>query len=159
MLRFYVLGVLVFLGAVATLAATIGGPGWFLLLAVAVVLLVVGVHDLVQKQHAVLRNYPVIGHIRFLMEGIRPELQQYFIERNFDGRPYDRNTRSSIYQRSKGTEEEQPFGTERDLYAVGYEYLVHSTAPSTRCRSRRGCGSAAPTAPSPTTWPCSTSAR
>ena len=129
MLRFYVLGVLVFLGAVATLAATIGGPGWFLLVAVAVVLIVVGVHDLTQKQHAILRNYPVIGHMRFLMEGIRPELQQYFIERNFDGRPYDRNTRSSIYQRAKGAQEEQPFGTERDLYAVGYEYLVHSSRP------------------------------
>ncbi|WP_209020577.1 FMN-binding glutamate synthase family protein [Nocardioides sp. 1609] len=129
MLRFYVLGFLLFLGAMATLAATIGGPGWFLLLAVVLGLLVVGVHDLVQKQHAILRNYPVIGHMRFLMEGIRPELQQYFIERNFDGRPYDRNTRSSIYQRSKGQQEEQPFGTERDLYAVGYEYLVHSTRP------------------------------
>ncbi|MEO9323591.1 FMN-binding glutamate synthase family protein [Nocardioides sp. C4-1] len=129
MLRFYVLGSLVFVGAVATLAATIGGPGWILLAAVAVVLLVVGVHDLVQKQHAILRNYPVIGHMRFLMEEIRPELQQYFIERNFDGRPYDRNTRSSIYQRAKGAQEEQPFGTERDLYAVGYEYLVHSSRP------------------------------
>lgn len=129
MLRFYVLGVLVFLGAVATLAATIGGPGWLLLVVVALGLLAVGVHDLVQTQHAILRNYPVIGHMRFLMEGIRPELQQYFIERNFDGRPYDRNTRSSIYQRSKGEQEEQPFGTERDLYAVGYEYLVHSSRP------------------------------
>ncbi|MFB9311824.1 FMN-binding glutamate synthase family protein [Nocardioides plantarum] len=129
MLRFYVLGVLVFLGAIATLAATLGGPGWFLVLAVAVALLLVGVHDLVQRQHAILRNYPVIGHMRFLMEGIRPELQQYFIERNFDGRPYDRNTRSSIYQRAKGEQEAQPFGTERDLYAVGYEYLVHSSRP------------------------------
>ncbi len=129
MLRFYVLGVLVLVGAVATLAATIGGPGWFLLVALAVVLTVVCVHDLVQKKHAILRNYPVIGHMRFLMEEIRPELQQYFIERNFDGRPYDRNTRSSIYQRAKGIKEEQPFGTERDLYAVGYEYLVHSARP------------------------------
>ncbi|WP_340540347.1 FMN-binding glutamate synthase family protein [Nocardioides sp. GXZ039] len=129
MLRFYVLGTLLFVGAMATLAATLGGPGWFLLLAVAVLLLAVGVYDLVQRKHSILRNYPVIGHIRFLMEEIRPELQQYFIERNFDGRPYDRNTRSSIYQRSKGHQDEQPFGTERDLYAVGYEYLVHSTRP------------------------------
>lgn len=129
MLRFYVLGLLILLGAVATLAAMIGGLGWILLLVVALALLALGVHDLVQKQHAILRNYPVIGHIRFLMEGIRPELQQYFVERNFDGRPYDRNTRTSIYQRAKGEKEEHPFGTERDLYEVGYEYLVHSTAP------------------------------
>ncbi|RLV50097.1 FMN-binding glutamate synthase family protein [Nocardioides mangrovicus] len=67
--------------------------------------------------------------MRFLLEGIRPELQQYFIERNYDGRPFDRDTRSAIYQRAKSTKEEAPFGTERDVYEVGYEYLVHSTAP------------------------------
>ena len=63
------------------------------------------------------------------MEDIRPELQQYFIERNWDGRPYDRDTRSSIYQRAKNIKEEQPFGTERDVDQPGYEYLVHSTKP------------------------------
>ncbi|NYD41349.1 glutamate synthase-related protein [Nocardioides panaciterrulae] len=129
MLRFFIIGVLVVLGALATLAAAVGGPGWWALLAVLVLLLLVGVYDLLQKKHAILRNYPVLGHMRYLLEGIRPELQQYFIERNFDGRPYDRDTRSSIYQRAKGIKEEQPFGTERDLYALGYEYLVHSTAP------------------------------
>ena len=102
MLRFYVLGSLVFLGAVAVLAAAIGGPGWWLFLAVVVALLAVGVHDVVQTKHSILRNFPVIGHVRYLMEGIRPELQQYFIERNDDGRPYDRITRTSIYQRAKG---------------------------------------------------------
>ena len=129
MLRFYVLGSVLFLGLIATLAATMGGTGLYVLLVVAVGLMLLGAYDLVQKQHSILRNYPIIGHIRFLMEGIRPELQQYFIERNFDGRPFDRNTRSSIYQRAKGINEEHPFGTERDLYATGYEYLVHSIAP------------------------------
>lgn len=130
MLRFYVLGSLIVLGAVAVLAAAIGGPAWWLFLVVIVALLALGVYDVVQTTHAILRNFPVIGHMRYLMEGIRPELQQYFIERNFDGRPYDRNTRTSIYQRAKGEAEEHPFGTERDLYEVGYEYLVHSTAPT-----------------------------
>ncbi|WP_205470909.1 FMN-binding glutamate synthase family protein [Nocardioides sp. SYSU D00038] len=129
MLRFLVLGVLAFLGAVTLLAATIGGWGWWLVVAVLALLLLVAVHDLVQTKHAILRNYPVLGHLRFLLEDIRPELQQYFIERNFDGRPYDRNTRTAIYARAKGEREEHPFGTERDLYAVGYEYLVHSTRP------------------------------
>ena len=129
MLRFFIIGFLLIVGAITTLAAAIGGPGWWVLLALVVVLLCVGIYDLVQKKHSILRNYPVLGHLRFLMEDIRPELQQYFIERNYDGRPYDRNTRTSIYQRAKGEKEEQPFGTERDLYAVGYEYLVHSTAP------------------------------
>ena len=129
MLRFYALGSFLLLGLIATLAATIGGPGLFLLLAVAVLVIAVGTYDLLQTEHAILRNYPVIGHMRFLMEGIRPELQQYFIERNVDGRPFDRNTRSSIYQRAKGVSEAHPFGTEQDLYAVGSEYLVHSVAP------------------------------
>ena len=129
MLRFFILGVLTFLGGVTMLAATIGGPGWWVLVVAIAVLLVVGIHDLVQKKHSILRNYPVLGHLRFLMEDIRPELQQYFIERNFDGRPFDRDTRSAIYQRAKGEKEEQPFGTERDLYAVGYEYVLHSTVP------------------------------
>jgi glutamate synthase domain-containing protein 2 len=128
-LRFYLLGTLVVLGALTSLAAIIGGPGWWVLLGLLVLLLVVGVHDLVQKKHSILRNYPILGHMRFLLESIRPEMQQYFIERNFDGRPYDRDTRTSIYTRAKGTNEEQPFGTERDVNEIGYEYLVHSTVP------------------------------
>ncbi len=114
-----------------------------MLLGVGVVVVLVGIFDVMQTEHSILRNYPVIGHMRFLMEGIRPELQQYFIERNYDGRPFDRNTRSSVYQRAKDVNEEHPFGTERDLYAVGYEYLVHSTAPvktmerATSCADRR----------------------
>jgi glutamate synthase domain-containing protein 2 len=128
-LRFYVLFALVGLGALTVMAAVIGGPGWWVLLALLVLLVGVGIRDLVQKQHSILRNYPVLGHLRFLLEGIRPELQQYFIERNYDGRPYDRDTRTSIYARAKGENEEQPFGTERDVNELGYEYLVHSTRP------------------------------
>ncbi len=90
----------------------------------------VAVHDLVQKKHSILRNYPVLGHARFLMESIRPEIQQYFIERNWDGRPYDRDTRSLIYQRSKGEKAEHAFGTERDVLSPGAEYLAHSTLPA-----------------------------
>ena len=88
-------------------------------------------YDLLQKRHSILRNYPVIGHLRYLLEDLRPELQQYFIERDWDGRPYDRDIRSLIYERAKGTNEEQPFGTELDVNAIGYEYFVHSVAPAT----------------------------
>jgi glutamate synthase domain-containing protein 2 len=129
MLRFFVLAGLVLLGALTLLAAVIGGPGWWALLMVVLALFALGVHDLVQTRHSILRNYPVLGHLRYLLESIRPELQQYFIERNFDGRPYDRDTRSTIYARAKGQNEESPFGTERDVNAIGYEYLVHSTRP------------------------------
>ncbi|MCW2856532.1 MAG: gltA [Marmoricola sp.] len=128
-MRFFVLGALAALGALTTLAAVIGGPGWWALLVVLALLAVVGVYDLVQKRHSVLRNYPVLGHIRFLLEDIRPEIQQYFIERNYDGRPFDRDTRAAIYQRAKNLMEEQPFGTELDVDAPGYEFLVHSTRP------------------------------
>ena len=92
-------------------------------------LIVLGLWDTVQRRHSVLRNYPVIGHMRYLLEKIRPEIQQYFIERNFDGRPYDRDTRSVIYERAKGIHGEKAYGTELDVNEPGYEYLVHSTAP------------------------------
>jgi len=88
-----------------------------------------GVRDVLQKRHALLRAYPVVGHLRYLLEDLRPEVQQYFIERNFDGRPYNRDVRSVIYERAKGTLGEKPFGTELDVNAIGYEYLVHSVAP------------------------------
>jgi glutamate synthase domain-containing protein 2 len=103
--------------------------GWWWLVGVAAVLLAVALYDVLQRRHAVLRNYPVVGHLRYLLELVRPELQQYFIERNFDGRPYDRDTRSIIYQRAKGIEGVKAFGTERNVNEVGYEYLVHATAP------------------------------
>ncbi|MEV6113360.1 FMN-binding glutamate synthase family protein [Streptomyces sp. NPDC052109] len=103
---------------------------WWLLAAVPVMLLgLLGAWDLLQRRHSVLRNYPVLGHARFLMERLRPELQQYFIERNFDGRPFDRDVRSIVYERAKGTDAEEPYGTERDVYQAGYEFLVPSMAP------------------------------
>ncbi|MFL6158722.1 MAG: FMN-binding glutamate synthase family protein [Marmoricola sp.] len=129
MLRFFVVGTLVFLGAITLLAAAIGGTGWWVLVAIVVLLLLIAVRDLLQRKHSLLRNYPLLGHFRYLLESIRPELQQYFVERNWDGRPFDRDTRSAIYQRAKGVKEEQPFGTERDVNEPGYEYLLHSTTP------------------------------
>ena len=92
-------------------------------------LVAVGVHDLVQRRHALLRNYPVIGHGRYLFEAIRPEIQQYFVESNIDGKPFDREQRSLIYQRAKGALQTMPFGTQRDVYEAGHEWLTHSLAP------------------------------
>ncbi|WP_405163047.1 FMN-binding glutamate synthase family protein [Nocardia sp. NBC_01499] len=129
MLRFFIVGFLAMATVAVGVAASIGSWAWSALLVILLVLLVVGVYDLVQKRHSVLRNYPVLGHLRYLLESLRPELQQYFIERNFDGRPYDRDVRSMIYERAKGIHGELSFGTERDIEEVGYEYLVHSIAP------------------------------
>lgn len=129
MLRFFAVGFLAVLTVAVGVVASIGSWAWWVLLALQLALLAVGVYDLVQTRHSVLRNYPLLGHMRYLLESLRPELQQYFIERNFDGRPFDRDTRTMIYERAKGINGELSFGTERDIEEVGYEYLVHSIAP------------------------------
>src|ERR1700733_13421926 len=113
----------------AVAAATLGGIGFIVVAVIFGAVALVGVYDLAQRRHSILRNYPILGHARFALEAIRPELQQYFIERNYDGRPFDRDTRTSIYERAKGTHGEQAFGTERDVEQSGYEFVVHSNAP------------------------------
>lgn len=92
-------------------------------------LLILGLYDCTQTQHAVLRNFPLIGHFRYLLEMIRPEIYQYFIESDTDGMPFDREERSLIYQRAKRELDTVPFGTKDDVYAVGYEWVNHSIAP------------------------------
>ncbi|MDX2024409.1 MAG: FMN-binding glutamate synthase family protein [Deltaproteobacteria bacterium] len=88
-----------------------------------------GVHDVLQKRHSLLRVYPVVGHGRYLMEAFRPEMQQYFVESNIDGKPFSREQRSVIYQRAKGDLDTMPFGTQREVYAGGYEWMNHSILP------------------------------
>jgi glutamate synthase domain-containing protein 2 len=100
---------------------------WSLLLVAPLVL--VGVADMMQTRQAIRRNFPVLGRARYLLEKIRPEINQYFVESNSDGRPFSRNDRSVIYQRAKGDTDTIPFGTQRDVYAVGYEWINHSLAP------------------------------
>ena len=100
---------------------------WFLFLLVP--LIVLWIYDVTQKDHTILRNFPVLGHIRFILEFVRPEIQQYFIANNTEERPFNRETRSIIYQRSKNVRDSVPFGTERDLKEVGYTWVLHSLAP------------------------------
>lgn len=88
-----------------------------------------GLYDLSQRQHTILANYPLIGHGRYLMEAIRPEIRQYFIEDDLDGRPFHREQRSLVYQRAKGDKDYDPFGSELDARAVGYEWIAHSILP------------------------------
>jgi hypothetical protein len=115
--------------ALSVVAALAWSAWWWILAVVLIVFRALAVYDVVQRRHAILRNYPVVGHVRYLLEKVRPELQQYFIERNYDGRPYDRDTRSVIYERAKGIHGEQAFGTEREVNDVGYEWLLHSSVP------------------------------
>lgn len=103
---------------------------WALIpLAVFGALAAIGVYDVVQSSHAILRNYPVIGHMRFLFEGIRPEIRQYLIESDQDEEPFSRDDRSIIYQRAKGVEDKRPFGTRLRVYDSGYQWITHSVVP------------------------------
>src|SRR6201985_2658727 len=115
--------------AAVALAIATGAVAWIVLAPVFGAVALLGVLALAQRRHSILRNYPLLGHMRFLLEKVRPELQQYFIERNYDGRPYDRDTRTSIYERAKGIKDEQAYGTERDVGEPGYEWLLHSAHP------------------------------
>jgi glutamate synthase domain-containing protein 2 len=99
---------------------------WLLLTA----LLGLGAFDLTQTRHSVLRNYPIIGHLRFLLEFIRPEMRQYFIESDSEAAPFSRSQRSLVYQRAKGDPDKRPFGTLLDVSLAGYEWINHSMAPT-----------------------------
>src|SRR5215470_14945605 len=114
------------------------GLGWqdprglpYLATAIAVFggLTVLGTVDLLQTRHAILRNYPISGHLRFLLENIRPEMRQYFFEDDKHGQPFSRDKRAIVYQRAKNVLDKRPFGTQYDVYADGYEWLHHSIAP------------------------------
>lgn len=76
------------------------------------------------------RNYPVLANIRYLLEYIRPEIQQYFIANNLEEKPFSRERRNLIYRRSKGANDTLPFGTEQDILAEGYRSLLHSMRPT-----------------------------
>ena len=118
-------------------------------------LVAVGVYDLRQTRHAILRNYPVIGHFRFMLEYIRPEVRQYFIESDSEAAPFSRAQRSLVYQRAKGEPDNRPFGTHLDVGAHGYEWVNHSMAPTqlTSHDFRVWIGGS-PDAPSPSVSPC-----
>ena len=105
------------------------GVGWLTLL-IGLVLCAVGYYDLTQTKHAVLRNYPVIGHLRYMLEYIRPEMRQYFVESDKEAAPFSRAQRSLVYQRAKGESDKQPFGTQLDVKAPGFEWINHSMQPS-----------------------------
>ena len=127
--RFSAFGLCALACAGALLAWTMVGvsPAWVI---PGALLTAVGVHDLLQTRHAILRNYPVIGHLRFLLEFIRPEIRQYFIESDREAIPFSRQQRALVYQRAKGVSDKRPFGTQLDVQAEGYEWINHSLAPT-----------------------------
>ena len=88
-----------------------------------------GLYDLLQNQHSILKNYPIMGHFRFLFEEFRPEIRQYFIESDDDALPFSRMQRSLVYQRSKNENSDKPFGSIIDVYEQDYRFMTHSIQP------------------------------
>lgn len=101
---------------------------------ILVPLVIVWIYDIVQTKHTILRNFPVLGHIRYIFEFLRPEVQQYFIASDEAERPYNREVRSIIYQRAKGVRDTIPFGTSQDILKDGYTWVLHSLAPKVEAK-------------------------
>ena len=104
-------------------------PTLWVMAAVFGFLSLVGLKDVTQTRHAVLKNYPVIGHVRYSFEKIRPEIRQYLLEGEEDEVPFSREQREIVYQRAKNVEDKRPFGTRKRVYDSGYQWLTHSIMP------------------------------
>ncbi|HEX6915137.1 MAG TPA: FMN-binding glutamate synthase family protein [Chitinophagaceae bacterium] len=102
---------------------------WYWGLGITLPLLALAVFDLSQQKHALKRNYPVVGHLRYLFEKFRPELRQYFFESDLDGKPFNRRQRSIIYQRAKNEKQTVAFGMQYNPQAPGYEWVSHALFP------------------------------
>lgn len=124
-----------FFAASFIIAASIAGlfyvgvavPIWVVL--ILGILILRGLFDAFQNSQAVKKNFPLIGNFRYMLEAVRPEIQQYFVESNVDGAPINRNVRSVVYQRAKKALQVQPFGTQENLYKEGSEWVNHSMYP------------------------------
>ena len=121
----------------AALAASLVGSAAFAVLvpynvvfialfALCAILSAIGIWDLSQSKHSVRRNYPILANIRFMLEKIRPEIRQYFLESETDGTPFNRSKRAVAYQRAKGALDKRPFGTQQDIYGNNFEWINHS---------------------------------
>ena len=108
-------------------------PDYLTLLSIPLVLFggltLLGLRDLLQRRHSILRSYPLAAQLRYLFERIRPEMRQYFFEGDKDGVPFSRDKRAVVYQRAKGQLDKRPFGTQYDVYAPDFEWFNHSAVP------------------------------
>lgn len=123
-----------FFVVLAGMAIGVAGLTWWwrpaaVLSVVPIVFGWMGYTDMRQTRHAILRNFPVLGRLRYFFESVRPELRQYFVESDQEENPYSREKRSIIYQRAKDVLDTVPFGTRQDVYGVGYSWLAHSLTP------------------------------
>jgi glutamate synthase domain-containing protein 2 len=127
--RYIIFGLCWILAVIALVLVVDTGRYW-VPLGIFLALGLLGLHDILQTRHAVLRNYPIIGHARYLFESVRPELRQYLFENDSDKVPFSRVQRSLVYQRAKNEPDQRPFGTLQDVYQRGYEFIGHSVQPA-----------------------------
>lgn len=96
------------------------------LLLIFIPLIIMGLYDMFQSKKTIRRNFPLVGRMRYLLESLGPGVRQYFIEKDLDGKPFNRLERSLVYQRSKKETDSNPFGTQLDIYEIGYQWINHS---------------------------------
>ncbi len=123
----YLLAILMF--PICLWLATIW-PAWYWGVGLTAAMVALGTWDLLQKRSTLRRNYPVMAHFRYGLESIGPEIRQYFVQSDLEDVPFSRQQRALIYQRAKNEMDTVPFGTLRSTYAVDYEWINHSLAPT-----------------------------
>ncbi|RYG40727.1 MAG: FMN-binding glutamate synthase family protein, partial [Chitinophagaceae bacterium] len=121
---------IVILNAVVVRQAYMGSNNWYWVLGVTLPLLILAIANIRQKKHAILRNFPVVGYLRYFFESIRPEIRQYFFESDLDGKPFNRRQRSIVYQRAKNEKQTVAFGMQTNPNAPGFEWAAHSLYPT-----------------------------
>src|SRR6187397_835347 len=100
---------------------------WIVAVGVAVVV-ATAIYDLTQRQHAILRTFPIVGHFRYWLEAVGPELRQYIVTSNDEERPFSRDQRRWVYASSKKENNYFAFGTDNDVEQVeGYPVIKHRT--------------------------------
>lgn len=127
MRKIFIVSSIFILAIISLIVYSFPGTAWLFIIFLPIILL--GVYDMIQPRHAILRNFPIVGHFRYMLESISPEIRQYFVETNTNGRPFSRLQRNYVYKRAKKTLETHPFGTELDVYQPGYYWFAHSMYP------------------------------
>jgi len=114
--------------SLTALATYFLSPYFMIILVILIPLMLIGFYDMIQKKHALMRNFPLVGRSRYILEWFRPKIYQYFIEPDHDGRPFSRINRSLVYARAKKETATTPFGTQYNVYDESYEWMNHSIA-------------------------------
>src|SRR6186997_1349366 len=120
---------LLLVNAVILKIAFTGNSNWYWALVIFVPLLLLAISNIRQKKHAILRNFPIIGYLRYFFESIRPEMRQYFFESDLDGKPFNRRQRSIVYQRKRNEKQTVAFGMQANPSKSGFEWAAHSVYP------------------------------